>query len=156
MDVGRRSKDDERGGSVLSLEPQQAASRVTSELENNWKNSSFSSVVLKKEKVKIDVLITQPIIIDMQLFHFWLDGIPRKYWRVRCAWWECAVCGVLRASVCRCGVWCGGVQGGCVCGVCAVCKCGAVGLCANIFYSHARIFSTRSCSDSASAVNCRQ
>jgi hypothetical protein len=77
IDFAKRSNST---GYSNSLDHQaNAAARVTSELETNWKNSSFSSVVLKKEKVKIDVLITQPIVLDHHLFQLWLDGVPRKY-----------------------------------------------------------------------------
>lgn len=50
--------------------------KTVEDIENSWKTSLLKSVSLKKEKSKIDVFITDPILVDEQLFYLWLEGIP--------------------------------------------------------------------------------
>eukprot|EP01119_Soliformovum_irregulare_P019309 TRINITY_DN6085_c0_g1_i3.p1 TRINITY_DN6085_c0_g1~~TRINITY_DN6085_c0_g1_i3.p1 ORF type:complete len:452 (-),score=97.47 TRINITY_DN6085_c0_g1_i3:98-1423(-) len=51
---------------------------VTQGLEHNWRSSSFSNVVLKKEKVTLDVFITDPILVDFSVFNLWIEGHTAK------------------------------------------------------------------------------
>lgn len=47
---------------------------VARELEQSWRHSSFSGVVLKNEKMKLDVFVCSPVLIDHTVFALWLEG----------------------------------------------------------------------------------
>ncbi|PRP81835.1 FGF intracellular binding protein [Planoprotostelium fungivorum] len=57
--------------------------RISNDLEDSWKASSYANQQLKitqwkKEKLKLDVFVTSPILIDQWLFESWLAGNTAK------------------------------------------------------------------------------
>eukprot|EP01114_Cavostelium_apophysatum_P019816 TRINITY_DN6477_c0_g1_i1.p1 TRINITY_DN6477_c0_g1~~TRINITY_DN6477_c0_g1_i1.p1 ORF type:complete len:419 (+),score=82.84 TRINITY_DN6477_c0_g1_i1:118-1374(+) len=55
-----------------------ASQGITRELESSWRSSSFNGVILKNEKMILDVFVSAPIMIDQMLYALWLDGFSAK------------------------------------------------------------------------------
>ncbi len=56
----------------------QELKKTTQNIESSWRSSSFSGVVLKNERVNLDVFVTSPILIDLSVFGLWLEGCSGK------------------------------------------------------------------------------
>ncbi len=44
------------------------------DLERGWRLSSFSTLTFQKEKIKLDICVTDPIRVDLSVFELWLEG----------------------------------------------------------------------------------